>query len=151
MKNNFKPLTFWQDPTELSAIGHSFGLQRSESSPLFVGSVKTNVGHTEGMAGLAGVIKTTLSLENGIVPGLVGHQELNPKLLLHKWKLALPLASLPWPKPGLRRASVNSFGFGGANAHVIIDDASNYLSSRNLVSLSFIRDLHILTAVEDMK
>jgi acyl transferase domain-containing protein/NADPH:quinone reductase-like Zn-dependent oxidoreductase len=91
-----------------------------------------NVGHTEGMAGLAGVIKATLSLENAILPGLVGFEKLNPKLLLDTWRLALPLETMPWPVKGLRRASVNSFGFGGANAHLIIDDAYHYLKSRGL-------------------
>ncbi|EXJ93245.1 hypothetical protein A1O3_01802 [Capronia epimyces CBS 606.96] len=120
------------DPIELSAIGASFGIDRTNDDPLYVGSVKTNVGHTEGMAGLAGVIKTVLSLENAIIPGLVGFKSLNSKLLLESWKLALPLESMPWPSDGLRRASVNSFGFGGANAHVILDDACHYLKSRGL-------------------
>ena len=84
------------------------------------------------MAGLAGVIKTTLALEKAVLPGLVGFEKLNPRLLLDDWNLALPLESMPWPATGLRRASVNSFGFGGANAHVILDDAYHYLQSHNL-------------------
>jgi acyl transferase domain-containing protein/NADPH:quinone reductase-like Zn-dependent oxidoreductase len=84
------------------------------------------------MAGLAGVIKATLSLENAVLPGLVGFEKLNPKLLLQDWKLALPLETMPWPVKGLRRASVNSFGFGGANAHVILDDVYHYLESHGL-------------------
>ncbi|KAL3429040.1 hypothetical protein BDV09DRAFT_201002 [Aspergillus tetrazonus] len=120
------------DPIELSAIGASFGEHRSQNRPLFVGSVKTNVGHTEGAAGLAGVVKTVLALETGIIPPLADFQELNEKLRLEDWKLALPLKATPWPMPGLRRASVNSFGFGGANAHVILDDAYHYLKSHGL-------------------
>ncbi|KAL2802342.1 hypothetical protein BJX63DRAFT_437959 [Aspergillus granulosus] len=120
------------DPIELSAIGASFGEHRSQDCPLIVGSVKTNVGHTEGAAGLAGVVKTVLALETGIIPPLADFQELNEKLRLEDWKLALPLKATPWPMPGLRRASVNSFGFGGANAHVILDDAYHYLKSRGL-------------------
>lgn len=84
------------------------------------------------MAGLAGVIKATLSLENAVLPGLVGFEKLNSKLLLDNWRLALPLETMPWPAKGLRRTSVNSFGFGGANAHVIIDDAYHYLKSHGL-------------------
>ncbi|KAL2845869.1 hypothetical protein BJY01DRAFT_263448 [Aspergillus pseudoustus] len=120
------------DPIELSAIGASFGENRNQDCPLIVGSVKTNVGHTEGAAGLAGVVKTVLALETGIIPPLADFEELNEKLRLEEWKLTLPLRETPWQLPGLRRASVNSFGFGGANAHVILDDAYHYLRSRGL-------------------
>ncbi|KAI9368681.1 hypothetical protein BJX61DRAFT_546289 [Aspergillus egyptiacus] len=121
------------DPIELSAIGGSFGALRSHDNPLIVGSVKTNIGHTEGAAGLAGVIKTVLALENGVIPPLADFKELNERLLLDEWKLALPLEkAVPWPTTGLRRASVNSFGFGGANAHLILDDAYHYLQARGL-------------------
>lgn len=84
------------------------------------------------MAGLAGIIKTVLSLENALLPKLVGFENLNPKLLLDSWKLALPLRTMPWPAKGLRRASVNCFGFGGSNAHAILDDAYHYLEERSL-------------------
>ncbi|KAL4811864.1 hypothetical protein BDW67DRAFT_189235 [Aspergillus spinulosporus] len=120
------------DPIELSAIGASFGEYRSQDCPLVVGSVKTNVGHTEGAAGLAGVVKAVLALETGIIPPLADFKELNEKLQLEDWKLALPLKATPWPMSGLRRASVNSFGFGGANAHIILDDAYHYLKSHGL-------------------
>ncbi|PLB39701.1 type I polyketide synthase [Aspergillus candidus] len=120
------------DPIELSAIGGSFGTQRSTDNPLVVGSVKTNIGHTEGAAGLAGVIKAVLAVEQGVIPPLPEFKELNPKLRLDEWRLALPLTPTPWPTAGLRRASVNSFGFGGANAHVILDDAYHYLRSHGL-------------------
>lgn len=66
------------------------------------------------------------------MPGLVGLETLNPKLLLDDWKVALPRETMKWPTSGLRRASVNGFGFGGSNAHVILDDAYHYLTSRNL-------------------
>ena len=73
-----------------------------------------------------------LCLEKGVLPPISGFETLNPKLRLEDWKLALPLASIAWPTPGLRRASVNSFGFGGANAHIILDDALHYLHSHGL-------------------
>ena len=84
------------------------------------------------MAGLAGIIKSTLSIEKGVLPGLVGFKKLNPKLLLDEWRLALTKETMPWPAKGLRRASINSFGFGGANAHAVIDDAYHYLEARGL-------------------
>ncbi|KAK1637097.1 hypothetical protein BDP81DRAFT_318791 [Colletotrichum phormii] len=122
------------DPLELGAVGAVFGpLRRGTRTPLYVGSVKTNIGHTEGSAGLAGVVKAVLAVEKGYIPANAGFETLNPKLRLDEWGLALPLETMPWPVPGLRRASVNSFGFGGANAHVILDDAHHYLESRQLV------------------
>ncbi|KAK1541152.1 PKSN polyketide synthase for alternapyrone biosynthesis protein [Colletotrichum paranaense] len=122
------------DPLELSAVGAVFGpSRRGTRTPLHVGSVKTNIGHTEGSAGLAGVVKAVLAVEKGYIPANAGFEILNPKLRLDEWGLALPLETMPWPVSGLRRASINSFGFGGANAHVILDDAHHYLESRNLV------------------
>lgn len=94
--------------------------------------MKTNIGHTEGCSGLAGILKTVLCLEKGFLPPNAGFENINPKLRLEDWKLALPTSTIPWPTSGLRRASVNSFGYGGANAHVILDDAYHYLSSHNL-------------------
>src|SRR3954468_10717428 len=84
------------------------------------------------MAGLTALIKTVLTLEHATLPPLVGFHTLNPKLLLSAWKIALPLETMRWPGKGLRRASVNCFGFGGSNAHVILDDAYHYLQSRGL-------------------
>ncbi|KAK0375860.1 PKSN polyketide synthase for alternapyrone biosynthesis protein [Colletotrichum limetticola] len=121
------------DPIELSAIGATLGSGRSpESGPLYVGSIKANVGHTEGCSGLAGVLKSVLCLEKGILVPTAGIEKVNPNLKLSEWKLALPLENMAWPSQGQRRISVNSFGFGGANAHVILDDAQNYLRNRGL-------------------
>lgn len=94
------------------------GARRSSNNPLYVGSVKTNLGHLEPVAGLAGLIKTVLSIENGVIPKIVGLDSVNPRLQLDDWGLRLNTELLAWPTPGLRRASVNSFGYGGANAHV---------------------------------
>jgi acyl transferase domain-containing protein len=99
---------------------------------VYVGSIKPNVGHTEGCAGLAGVFKAILSLERGIILPTAEVQILNPKLKLDDWNIALPQEPLAWPANRLRRISVNSFGFGGANAHVILDGAEQYLKERGL-------------------
>ncbi|KAJ3942859.1 uncharacterized protein N0V96_007088 [Colletotrichum fioriniae] len=123
------------DPIELSAIGATLGSGRSpESGPLYVGSIKANVGHTEGCSGLAGVLKSILCLEKGVLVPTAGVEKVNPKLKLAEWKLALPLENMAWPSQGQRRISVNSFGFGGANAHVILDDAYNYLRNRAMAA-----------------
>ncbi|KAI1618129.1 PKSN polyketide synthase for alternapyrone biosynthesis [Exophiala viscosa] len=122
------------DPMELSAIGTTLGAAREAGqTPLYVGSIKSNIGHTEGCSGLAGVIKSVLLLEKGMLVPNAGFENLNPKLRLKDWNLALPLNTMAWPTSGLRRVSVNSFGYGGSNAHVIIDDAYHYLKSHHLI------------------
>ncbi|KAJ5014431.1 Reducing polyketide synthase FUB1 [Colletotrichum sp. SAR 10_99] len=132
------------DPIELSAIGATLGTGRDpESGPLFVGSIKANVGHTEGCSGLAGVLKSIVCLEKGILVPTAGIEKVNPKLRLTDWNLALPSENMSWPSKGQRRISVNSFGFGGANAHVILDDAHNYLRNRGLLGN------HNTTTLED--
>lgn len=99
------------DPIELAAIGATFGKARSiDQAPLYVSSVKTNIGHTEGASGLAGVIAAVLSLEHGCIPPNAGWETLNPKLRLQDWRIALAPETIPWPSQGVRRASVNSFG-----------------------------------------
>ncbi|KAI1490502.1 putative polyketide synthase [Biscogniauxia mediterranea] len=107
------------DPTEAMAIGKT-------------GALKANIGHLEGAAGIAGVIKTILVLERGIIPPIADLQSLNSEIDAEFYNLKFPTTSIPWPREGLRRASVNSFGFGGTNAHVVMDDAFHYLSSRGL-------------------
>ncbi|EDN95526.1 hypothetical protein SS1G_11404 [Sclerotinia sclerotiorum 1980 UF-70] len=118
------------DPREAGAIGIAFKDHVDE--PLVVGAVKSNIGHLEGASGLAGLIKTILILEKGVIPRNIWFEKLNPEILADEWKLKFPTDTMAWPKEGLRRASVNSFGYGGANAHVIVDDAYHYLKSRKL-------------------
>ena len=117
------------DPLELLAIGKTIGAARTEGQgPVLIGSVKSNIGHLEGAAGIAGVIKTVLILETGLIPSVAEFEEANPRFRLDEWNIKIPTELTPWPSPGLRRASVNSFGYGGTNGHVILDDAMNYLS-----------------------
>jgi acyl transferase domain-containing protein len=120
------------DPIELSGIGASVGLGRTAENALYVGSIKTNMGHLESTAGIAGVMKTVLALEHGMIPKVYGLENVNPRIQLEEWGIKLNRELTPWPKSEIRRASVNSFGFGGANSHVILDDAKNYLRQRQL-------------------
>ncbi|KAI6268439.1 Type I Iterative PKS [Pyricularia oryzae] len=120
------------DPIEMAAIGRVFAPVRSPETPLFVGSVKSNVGHLEGCAGLAGLVKTILALENGVIPPQANFEKVNPELDTERYKIEIPAAAIPWPCEGLRRASVNSFGFGGTNSHVIVDDALHFLEEAGL-------------------
>lgn len=116
----------------MAAIATTFGADASRDRPVYVGSIKPSVGHTEGCAGLAGVFRAILSLEKGQILPTFGVETVNPKLRFDDWNLALPRALLPWPTQGLRRISVNSFGFGGANAHIILDDAYHYLEEHGI-------------------
>ena len=117
----------------MQAIAKTLGASRATNfPPLFVGSVKPNIGHTEGAAGLAGVVKAVLCLEAGIIPGVFGLSELNPNFKLEEWQIAIPKETVAWPSNARRRASVNSFGFGGSNAHVILDCAEYYTGSSSM-------------------
>ncbi|KAH7330434.1 reducing type I polyketide synthase [Rhexocercosporidium sp. MPI-PUGE-AT-0058] len=120
------------DPIEARAIGESFYGHRSPSDPLIMGAVKPNIGHLEGASGIASIIKTIMVLEKATIPPNTNFESLNPKIDSEFFNLKFPLSCLPWPTQGPRRASVNSFGFGGTNAHAVIDDAYHYLHTRGL-------------------
>ena len=121
------------DPLECSALGATLGSsKRQVGQPLYVGSVKTNIGHLEGCAGLAGLMKTILCLENAVIVPSLNYEVPNPRLRLDEWCLKVPTKLIAWPTKGVRRASINSFGYGGSNAHCIVDDAYNYLKERNI-------------------
>ncbi|TLD11806.1 hypothetical protein PspLS_11641 [Pyricularia sp. CBS 133598] len=101
------------------------GLEDGGGKQLLVGSIKTVLGHLEGCAGLAGIIKVLLAMKNGVIPPNKHFVKLNPKIVQFSHRLRVPTEALAWPDTGApggaRRASVNSFGFGGTNAHVIVE------------------------------
>jgi len=119
------------DPCEAAAINSVFS-SRTPEDPMYVGALKSNMGHPEGASGIAGVIKTLLVLENGVIPPNVYPERINPAVTLAGPNLKFPLEPVVWPMNGVRRASVNSFGYGGTNAHVIIDDALSFLTEHGL-------------------
>ncbi|CAN8104989.1 unnamed protein product [Discula destructiva] len=122
------------DLEETTALSVTIAANRPFGSELIVGSVKPNVGHLEAVAGIAGVIKGVLALEHGVIPPNINLDKLNPNISFDEWRLKVPRSLTPWPasSSGVRRVSCNSFGYGGSNAHAIIDDAPSYLSSRGL-------------------
>ncbi|KAI0377960.1 hypothetical protein F5Y04DRAFT_168710 [Hypomontagnella monticulosa] len=120
------------DPIEMKAIGSVFRECRSNEEPLYVGSIKANVGHLEGASGLAGILKAILILEKGIIPPNALFERINPAINASFYHVDIPTESIAWPSSGLRRVSVNSFGFGGSNTHVVLDDALHYLRSRGI-------------------
>ncbi|KAI1138716.1 hypothetical protein F5Y05DRAFT_403935 [Hypoxylon sp. FL0543] len=114
------------DFTEAKALGRVFRSSR--------GSVKANIGHTGGASGLAGILKCIFILERGIIPPNALFEKLNPKInaKANNFQFEIPTSSVPWPTKGLRRVSVNSFGFGGSNGHIVMDDAFHTLMARGL-------------------
>ena len=111
------------DWRELKAISETLGSVRPVDRPIVVGSVKPNIGHLEGAAGVAGLIKGVLILEHGRIPPNINFKEGNPTIDFEDWRVKVPRKMLDWPLPGVKRISVNCFGFGGTNAHVIMDEA----------------------------
>ncbi|KAI3331458.1 lovastatin nonaketide synthase [Xylariaceae sp. AK1471] len=115
------------DPKEAAAIYESLGRhnQAASNAPLYVGSIKTIIGHLEGAAGLAGLLKASNSLQKGFIPPNLSFNRLNPKIEPFYNGLQVPTSLIEWPTlpEGVpRRVSVNSFGFGGANAHAILEE-----------------------------
>lgn len=111
------------DPLEIAALGHVFGDRRETGEPCAIGSVKSNIGHLESAAGIAGLTKILLQMKYGkLVPSL--HAEIpNPSISFEKTCFRLQRHLTDWtPSSGLRRAGVSSFGAGGANAHVILEE-----------------------------
>ncbi|KOS43961.1 hypothetical protein ACN38_g5122 [Penicillium nordicum] len=114
------------DPLEVQAIVSALADQIRDT-PLYVGSVKSVVGHLEGGAGLAGLISATLAVESKTVPPVAGLKTLNPRIV-QRDDLKFARQATPWPRDDVRRASINSFGFGGTNAHVVLDDVEGFLN-----------------------
>ncbi|MEA2840326.1 MAG: phthiocerol/phenolphthiocerol synthesis type-I polyketide synthase [Methylobacteriaceae bacterium] len=110
------------DPAEAGAIGDVLGRKRSR--PLPIGSIKTNIGHTETAAGIAGVLKAMLALEHDLLPPSLHFDEPNPDIPFSDLNLHVAGEAIALEKQnGARFAGVSSFGFGGTNAHVILADA----------------------------
>ncbi|OHW96463.1 beta-ketoacyl synthase domain-containing protein [Colletotrichum incanum] len=117
------------DPQEAEAIANAFFGDKlpdaMQPEDLLVGSVKTVIGHTEGTAGLAGVLKASFAVQHGMIPPNQHFEKLSPAVQPFYHHVRIPTEVQPWPQvaPGHpRRASVNSFGFGGTNAHCIIEE-----------------------------
>nr|BAT51065.1 type I polyketide synthase [Streptomyces sp. MSC090213JE08] len=112
------------DPLEAAALGAALGTARADRGPLNVGSVKTNIGHLEGAAGIAGLIKTLLSLHHRQLPASLNFETPNPRIDLDALGLAVQRELTRWPDEDRRLvAGVSSFGMGGTNAHVVLGEA----------------------------
>ncbi|HEY9306074.1 MAG TPA: SDR family NAD(P)-dependent oxidoreductase, partial [Mycobacterium sp.] len=112
------------DPIEVQAAGAVLGNGRDADSPLLIGSVKTNIGHLEAAAGIAGLIKVILSLENEVLPKHLNFRKPSPHIPWDRLAVQVVDEARPWARDGRPRiAGVSSFGFSGTNAHVIVQEA----------------------------
>ena len=113
------------DQTELQSLAETLHGKLPPGTRIPIGSVKGNVGHTIETAGMAGLLKTILSMKNGIVPPAPNVHRLNPKIDWDNSPFFVPLQPIDWPRHPdghARRAAVNSFGIGGLNVHIVLDD-----------------------------
>lgn len=111
------------DPIETAAIGASFGLAKSAGQPLYIGSVKSNMGHLEPASGMAGLVKTVLCLKHRALPPSLHLETPNPNIDFERLNLSPVTEFMPLPKTEAPlHMGVNSFGFGGANAHVVLEE-----------------------------
>ncbi|KAK2027478.1 hypothetical protein LX32DRAFT_729361 [Colletotrichum zoysiae] len=121
------------DPIETSAIAEAMTESRGPGDePLWIGSVKANIGHLEAASGIASVVKCVLMMENKVIFPNRNLVKVNPKIDLEGWRLKIPDSFRPWEtKTGTRRLSVNSFGFGGTNVHAILESTEVFLTGRH--------------------
>ncbi len=135
------------DPVEFKAIENVFAPERVNDNPLFIGSVKTNIGHTEAAAGIAGLIKTSLALRNSYIPQHLHLKKLNPLIQNEKAAINIPVKGIAWPKNGTNKkhiAGVSSFGFSGTNAHIILEEAGKNIKKSDYQNRPD-REPHIFT------
>jgi acyl transferase domain-containing protein len=112
------------DPLEVQALAAVYGPGRQPNNPCRIGSVKTNIGHLEAAAGIAGVIKVALSLYHKEIPASLHFQRPNPHIPFAELPVRVQTDLAPWPADqGPALAGVSSFGFGGTNAHVVLEEA----------------------------
>ncbi|KAF7175177.1 hypothetical protein CNMCM7691_006581 [Aspergillus felis] len=128
------------DPIEVKGAASVLAHMRPQANPLIIGSVKSNIGHSEPGAGLSGLIKAMLAVEEGRIPGNPTFFNPNPAIDFDNLRVRATRIGVPWPKESnhYRRGSVNSFGFGGSNAHAILDNVDHYIV-KYLTSLKIVR------------
>jgi acyl transferase domain-containing protein len=142
------------DPLELTAFGEVLGEGRSPDAPLLVGSVKTNIGHSEGASGLAAVIKAVLSLEHHQIPPSLHFQIPNPNVAWDRLPVAIPTTMQSIPNRGrLALAGVSGEGFSAVNAHVVIQEADpawNATTSPDIRPRLFVMSARTSKALHDL-
>jgi acyl transferase domain-containing protein/acyl carrier protein len=139
------------DPIEANAIGRAIGAARTSGRPLRIGSVKTNIGHLEAAAGMAGLIKVALATHRGVLPRSLHFEAPNPNIDFDGMHLAVQSEVTPWPpadRPAI--AGVSSFGFGGTNCHVVVQQRPRSACELLPLSAQGLEDLrHLAGAMGD--
>lgn len=121
------------DSIETRAVGDVFANYRDSDDPLLIGSVKPSLGHSEGAAALTALMKAVLAVEAKVIPPTIGIQQLNPDIPFDALRVKVVQKLTAWPDAvPIRRASINSFGFGGANAHIIVEGAHSDLLDQSI-------------------
>ncbi|KAI0394649.1 putative polyketide synthase [Xylariaceae sp. FL0594] len=129
------------DPIEVKAIGRVFASSHQDE-PLLIGSIKPSLSHSEPASALAQIMKVILAMKHGEIPATVGVQTLNPAIDFQTARAKVVTSATPWTSGRLRRVSINSFGYGGANAHCILDHPSILLSEGRIYSLPLTNGNH---------
>jgi acyl transferase domain-containing protein len=131
------------DPIEVEALASALCKGRSPKQPLMIGSVKTNIGHLEAAAGVAGLIKVVLAIQHREIPAHLHLKNPNPSISWEDLPIAIATEQTPWSPAGgqPRLAGVSSFGMSGTNAHVLLEEAP----TRSQVNLEVERPIHLLT------
>ncbi|OKL60218.1 hypothetical protein UA08_04929 [Talaromyces atroroseus] len=110
------------DPIEASGVHGALGGGRSPKDPLYIGSVKSNVGHLEGASGIISLIKSAMILDYDLLLPNAEFKKANEKIPLNEWNMKVVTSTRPWPR-GKKYISVSNYGFGGTNAHVVLEKA----------------------------
>lgn len=135
--------TLLGDPIEMQAISNVFANKRGENNPLYIGSVKSNIGHLEAAAGISGLIKVLMSLYNNKILPNINLNNLNPRINLDKIPAIIPKSELDLgDKSKEQFAAISSFGFSGTNANMIV---SNYIEDRKLYNKSVLPEVNCFT------
>ncbi|KAL8832103.1 MAG: hypothetical protein Q9191_000460 [Dirinaria sp. TL-2023a] len=114
------------DPLEAAAFTATIGKKATPEDPIFIGSAKSNFGHLEGVSGIVSIIKAAMMLENRMILPNANFETPNPKISSLEQILKVPTSAFEWASTGVRRVSVNNLGFGGSNAHAILEEASGF-------------------------
>jgi acyl transferase domain-containing protein/thioesterase domain-containing protein len=115
------------DPVESNSLGEFFSASKEKDNPLLVGSIKTNLGHSESASGIAGALKAIMICQNRVIPKNINFKNPNPKIDFEKLNLKVPTENIAWPSDCQEtiKAGVSSYGWGGTNVHMVFEEYQN--------------------------